>query len=63
MLSDVLDDEVVDTVYQYRDVELDLGPVSELTKHTFGAVVKGTDITVVLFFVRCKWLYIFNHIK
>ncbi|XP_023653579.2 thioredoxin domain-containing protein 16 isoform X3 [Paramormyrops kingsleyae] len=49
---DVLDDEVVDTVYQYRDVELDLGPVSELTKHTFDAVVKGTDIIVVLFFVR-----------
>ncbi|XP_048830089.1 thioredoxin domain-containing protein 16 isoform X2 [Brienomyrus brachyistius] len=49
---DVLDDEVVDTVYQYRDVELDLGPVSELTTHTFGAVVKGTNIIVVLFFVR-----------
>ncbi|XP_018583319.2 thioredoxin domain-containing protein 16 isoform X2 [Scleropages formosus] len=49
---DVLDDEVVESVYRDRDVELDVGLVTELTSDTFSKAVQESNTAVVLFFVR-----------
>lgn len=54
-LSDVLDDEVAESVYRDRGVPLDMESVSELTADTFSAAVAQNSLTVVLFYVKCEF--------
>ncbi|KAL4656246.1 thioredoxin domain-containing protein 16 isoform X1 [Arapaima gigas] len=49
---DVLDDEVVESVYRDREVELDVGLVAELTSDTFSRTTQESRPVVVLFFLR-----------
>ncbi|XP_026782684.3 thioredoxin domain-containing protein 16 [Pangasianodon hypophthalmus] len=51
--TDVLDDEVAESVYRDRGVMLDMESVSELTADTFSTAVAQSDLTVVLFYF--KW--------
>lgn len=54
-LSDVLDDEVAESVYRDRGVTLDMESVSELTADTFTSAVAQNGLTVVLFYVKCEF--------
>lgn len=54
-LSDVLDDEVAESVYRDRGVTLDMESVSELTADTFSTAVAQNGLTVVLFYVKCEF--------
>lgn len=54
LCSDVLDDEVAESVYRDRDLILDLEPLLELTADIFTSTLAQHDHLVVLFYIKCK---------